>query len=521
MFLKEPIIPVLSTLLLTLSSPVAQTGAQTQGSIGSVTLDNKVWNQVAVRPVIPIGKFELALDLVIYFDEQGRIHRDEWDFISATAVKNTLIDKIYYLRYGLPGDPVYGRIGALDRVDLGYGILVNEYSNSLLFPQVRKVGMDLELNGKKLNAEVFINDFKESIGVFGVRVGTRKFFNIPMGISLVGDRNQYLGLKDSDGDGRPDIVDDFPQSAKWWVDTDGDGLDDHDPAEMDIDGDGITDTLDSQVPGWNGGTLVLDQNIERKGEPLNLRSTSDPVFGLAFDVGLPLLAEKGLLVSLYAQAAKLVGKTNRPVGKGRQPLGMGFVPLGVATQVGPAIFSFEYRFIPNGRFEFGYWDRSYEVERIIVSADSSGDLQLISKESRLGRYGKQSGYFSRLRVNLGSAVVAVASYNNLVGELWSPDQDQFSQRYNRNFRASLRLKKSLGRLNKARAFYQQRNVPNPFKFEFTESAVLGYQVGISMGSGLVIQYTFRRTFRDLNGDGRIRGAAERIDITNIETSFNL
>ncbi|MFQ6612281.1 MAG: hypothetical protein ACE5D2_04185 [Fidelibacterota bacterium] len=521
MFPKQIIITIFYVLSLSTYSLVAQSTGKTQGSVGAVTLDNKVWNQVALRPVIPFGKFGLALDLVIYFDEHGNIHRDEWDFSNSKAVKNTLIDKIYYLRYGFPGDPLYGKIGALDRVDLGYGILVSEYSNALLFPQVRKIGMDLEYNGKKFNAESFLNDFKENIGLFGIRVGTRKFFNLPMAVSVVGDRNQYLGLKDSDDDGRPDLVDDFPDSKKWWVDTDGDGLADNDPNEMDIDGDGITDTLDSRVPGWNGGTLVLDQDIIRKGEPLNLTSNRDPVYGLAFDVGLPLLAEKRLLISLYAEAAKLIGKTPNPDGSGSSNLGMGFVPLGVASRFGPAKFNFEYRIIPDGRFEFGYWDRAYEIERITVSADTSGDLQLISKESRLGRFGKQSGYFGRLSLNLGSAVVAIASYNNMVGELWSAESEKFTRRYNRNFRASLHLKKSLGRLNNARVFYQQRNVPNPFKFEFSESTVLGYQVGISMGSGLVLKYTFRRTFRDMNGDGIIRGAAEKIDITNIETSFNL
>ena len=101
------------------------------GAVGSVTIDGKVWNQVAMRPVIPFGKWGLALDLVVYFDAKGNIHSDEWDFSSSNAIKNTLIDKIYYIRYGFPGDPFYGRVGALDDVDLGYGILVNDYSNTM------------------------------------------------------------------------------------------------------------------------------------------------------------------------------------------------------------------------------------------------------------------------------------------------------------------------------------------------------------------------------------------------------
>ena len=78
-----------------------------QGAIGSVTIDGKVWNQIAMRPVIPFGKWGVALDLVFYFDAEGNIRSDEWDFSSGNAIKNTLIDKIYYIRYGFPGSPTY------------------------------------------------------------------------------------------------------------------------------------------------------------------------------------------------------------------------------------------------------------------------------------------------------------------------------------------------------------------------------------------------------------------------------
>ena len=36
-------------------------------------------NQV-VRPIIPIGKVSVALDIVFYIDQNGNIHDDEWDF---------------------------------------------------------------------------------------------------------------------------------------------------------------------------------------------------------------------------------------------------------------------------------------------------------------------------------------------------------------------------------------------------------------------------------------------------------
>ena len=71
-----------------------------RGAFGAVTIDGEIWNQIALRPVVPFGKLSIAFDFVLYVDQDGSIHDDEWDFSSGEKVKNTLIDKIYYIRYG-------------------------------------------------------------------------------------------------------------------------------------------------------------------------------------------------------------------------------------------------------------------------------------------------------------------------------------------------------------------------------------------------------------------------------------
>ena len=504
-----------STLVLPAYSQV-----KNQGAIGSVTIDGKVWNQIAMRPIIPIGKWGVALDLVFYFDAEGNIHSDEWDFSSGSAIKNTIIDKIYYIRYGHPGNAFYTKIGALDRVDLGYGILVSGYANNMLYPQDRKIGMDFEINSNSYNIEIFANDLKENIGLFGGRVSTKKLFGLPLGFSVVSDRNQYLGLKDSDGDGRPNIVDDFPENNNWWVDTDGDGIADNDPAEWDVDGDGITDTLDSRIPGYTGETVVLDSDIFRKGEPINLSKDKDDIMAFAVDFGFQLLDKEKFSLSIYSQMAQMIGKTSDPLSGEKLKLGMGIVPIAIYSVFGPAKFNLEYRIIPKGRFEFNYWNRLYEIERVALTKSSDNQIVLKTKESSLGRFGEQKGYFSRLSINMGSFIEAGASYHDMMGDIWSTKDKSFITNKNQTFITSVRLKKSISRIQYANAFYQQRNVPNPFKFNYTESTVLGYRLGISMGNGLVLSYTFRRSFRDLNGDGEINGANETIDIRSIETSFS-
>ena len=44
---------------------------------------------------------------------------------------------------------------------MGYGILLNNYSNTLLYPQVKKVGLEFRSSAFGTNIHGFTNDFKE------------------------------------------------------------------------------------------------------------------------------------------------------------------------------------------------------------------------------------------------------------------------------------------------------------------------------------------------------------------------
>ena len=525
-FKSIPIIVILTAQILIGQSEeidleATSTGKSVQGAFGAVTIDGKIWNQIALRPVLPFGKLSVALDLVIYIDQDGNIHDDEWDFSSGEKVKNSIIDKIYYVRYGNRWDKNYFKIGALDNVTMGYGILLNNYSNTLLYPQVRKVGMEFRTQAFGVNVYGFTNDFKENLGLTGVRLSAPISYGFTGGVSWVGDRNQYLGLKDSDGDGRPDLVDDFPNKELFWLDTDGDGFADSDDLEWDIDGDGITDTLDSHIPGWNLDTvIVLDDDIQSKPAPLNINEESEMINSFALDLGIPLLRDGPISLDFYAQYASLLGKTTNPLDSTRENVGYGIIPLGLSAKLGPAHFTFEFRMVPNGKFQFGYFNRSYEVERATFQSISGNQGTIITKASKLGRFGKQNGFFSGLNIDLGSIFDVGFSYQNLKGEQFDPSINGFEKADNQSFTAILKLAKPISKIDRASWFYQQRNVPNPFDFEYSESTIMGYNASLKLGNGMVLTYIFRRTFQDFNGDGDVKDEGEIINMTSIETSFS-
>ena len=169
-----------------------------------------------------------------------------------------MVDKLKYVRYGYPGDQLYFQVGTLSGVTLGHGILVEQYSNMMRYPEIRRVGFQLDaFLDSGIGIQFVASDFKDSPSVLGSRINYPILANFDVGISFVIDQNQNAGLDDSDGDGVPDFVDAFPDVNGWYTDTDGDGLSDQDPYENDIDGDGW------DIEGLNESEILqLEQALE-------------------------------------------------------------------------------------------------------------------------------------------------------------------------------------------------------------------------------------------------------------------
>jgi len=463
--------------------------------LGSVTIDNKIYNQIALRPELKFGKLAIALDVAIYMDEQGNIRKDEWDEFS------DYIDKFYYIRWAQPGDPFFAKLGAMDNVTMGYGILMNGYSNTTEYPQVRKVGIHTGMQMNKLGWEAFIANAKEITGpgLMAGRVTYKPLNNLPLRIggTVVADVYPYKGLKDSDDDDVPDALDIFP---------------DRDDNKSLKELQSISEP-DRQLLRDNGVDLPSDDLIDNLNTTL---SDYDRIMNgaVSIDAGMPVLNSKFLKVDVYGQAASFIPvEDSALVSNGntysRVPFtpGFGFAVPGVRMNLFKiANLSLEYRYAGKN-FLFGFWDRAYDYERVQIR-----NREIYTKQQMKLMQAQMQGVFGAFDVNILNYAILGAYYQHMFT----------SGTEIKSFMATASIPKGkIPKLADATAFYQRNNDENPFLFDKpSENTILGYKVGFELGGGAIIYYVFQKSYRDYDGNGVIDPKKESISITTIETGFS-
>ena len=462
-----------------------------QGSFGTVTMDGVQWQRFSFRPDIPIGKFGIGLDLELFLNEKGEFSREGWDFSTRNRTWDTVLRKIYYVRWGNQFDPVYFRAGSLDEVTLGYGLIMDGYTNALNYPAEKNTGIDISIQnvgtfgiGVRAMANS-LGDLKNDGIIAGGRVSARplRMLSAPLasavtiGFTLVRDANQFAGLKDSDADGYPDFQDGWPDDAEKWEDSDGDGFED--AVDIDIDGDNVLDTEDPEV-------ALRDY--------LNIRRNRNGVTAAGFDVALPLI-EDPVQLDIYGQYARL-----QP-GDDDLETGWGIGAPGIRLIAGPFLTQAEYRHF-GGRFVSGYFDNLYDHERVQLVGNA-----IIRKEMNIPD-GSLDGFYGRMGYQLVDFVYAHAGYQYMTG-------DKTYQDISGVVRLLPGLLDMVPKLTVMEAYFYNRHVESGAYslFEFTPNTLYGTRVGLSLGTGMSVVWSTRYTFTPKTG----LGGLEKQRFISIET----
>jgi hypothetical protein len=478
-----------------------ETGFRMGAVIGAATIDDEIYSIIGLRPEFSIGKLGIALDLSFYMDKDGNIRKDNWD--SARDI----FEKLYYVRWGHQGDPFYIKIGAIDNYRLGFGLLMNHYYNTIEYPNVIRTGMELGLQGDKLGFQGMLNNFSELTdggGLMAGRISFKLIGNLELGGSVVFDRNQYKGLKDRDKDGIPDVLDAFPDDKKLAIDTDGDGKADRE--DYDRDGDGFTDNREYLIETGMDSNLVNDQDylldpalweltvLDQQPFDINDAPNKSQI-AFAGDISYPLLNFDYLKLITYGQYAKFPHSG-----------GWGITAPGFLAKFAFIDLYAEYR-IFSAQFLPEYFNTTYELERAVFVLDSTQNLVPYTKRKSLARITEDlKGYMAGADFNIFDYIIFGAEYQNM-------KRGSFELK---TFRSTLDLNTEfIPKISKAGAYYYQNNAEELFKK--TEGTILGYRVGYEIASGATLLFDYKQVYRDLDGNGKIKGKDETINITSIQT----
>lgn len=154
-------------------------------------------------PELQFGKLGIGLDIPLQFNVKDYSLRTD-EFKDGVA----WLRIIRYLSWGLKKqDPLYVKVGNLTGSYLGYGMLINNYSNSISMDK-RKIGVDLDYCYKDfLGVEIMYSDVDtRSLNLLGIRpyVKPLAFTGIPIiktldvGVQFVTDRDNTGSMLSTD-----------------------------------------------------------------------------------------------------------------------------------------------------------------------------------------------------------------------------------------------------------------------------------------------------------------------------------
>lgn len=135
-------------------------------ALGYTNIGDKSYIGMRIKPEFAIGKFGIGMDIPLLFSlDDGSFRTDE--FKSGVGI----LRLVRYARWGVKKrDPVFLRVGDIGGTYLGYGLLVNNYTNSISFEK-RKVGLSYDVLIKDVvGIEGFYSDFDpQSFNLFAIR----------------------------------------------------------------------------------------------------------------------------------------------------------------------------------------------------------------------------------------------------------------------------------------------------------------------------------------------------------------
>jgi hypothetical protein len=360
-------------------------------SAGAVTVDDQELIRLVLGIDVPIWKFGVFFDLETFFNQQG-ITNKGWDFKDDPV--NSISRKIRYIRFGHEKDPLFIKVGGLSDVTLGYGFIVDRFTNMLHYPDQKLIGAQFYLNDVSpagITLQVMGSDFLELRdnyhgGMGAARLAVRPLktsglpiiSNLAIGATYSYDRNVYAPARDWTDTREEKIARilgplNLPDSTKTKL---------RDSVGVDVD---------------NATSQIAAESAAKK------KNSAFGIYG--GDIGLPIISTPLVSLDLYAQSGIRTDTVR----------GWGIGAPGAALKIWRLSASIEYRHT-EGRFVPGFFGPYYLDERLVRSPSIYSKADSLKDDTL-------NGVFGRLGFDIANVLVIDGAYQYLVGKT-DADKDQ-------------------------------------------------------------------------------------------------
>jgi hypothetical protein len=476
-----------------------ETGAQRiswEVSASSVTVGGQQWTRLAVSPDIPIWKFGVGLDLELFLDQNGNFSRKSWEF-DKDNLEESLLRKIKYLRFGHENDPLFVKVGGLSNVTLGYGFIVDRFTNMLYYPDQKLVGVQFYLNNLSplgITLQTMtpdVQEFQNNGGIVAARLALMPLKisampllkNLSIGGTYAIDLNEFAPARD------------WSYGGKIW-DKNGNGKVDWDYAYQQAH-----NAFDSSVVRRDIQLGLVDTSTTKYlGIDTTYRDTVRRYALLGVDAGLPLISTSLLGLEIYGQAGAVADSNLF----GHQT-GWGFGAPGARLTIGPLMAQVEYRHI-RGRFSPEFFGPYYLDERLQRNPQPPGPMV---KSDSLGN-NNLDGIFGKLGFNVVNLVMIDGSYQYMAGT-----NDALDQRFEARGGLGDAILKRIPKINKAEFYFYKTDINRtvvvytnkgkPYLLngkviyddflEMTPTLYWGYRVGFEVTKGASIIWDTRYGYK--------------------------
>ncbi|HOX51044.1 MAG TPA: hypothetical protein PKY05_06130 [Fibrobacteria bacterium] len=378
-------------------------------SFGTLTVDGKTWTRLAFTPEVSFGKLGVGFNMELFLDESQNLATKGWEFDTPEQTLESVLRKVDYVRWAHPKDPLYLRLGTLNGIDLGRGLVASGYGNMARYPDYKLLGLHAQINDVTsvgLDLEAVVNNLQDldNGGPFtAVRAGFRplKPSGMPMlgglaiGFGAAYDWNQYAGLRDLDADGCPDGVD-------WAPDDDASCVAPLDQADYKNSA-----LLDQTLPLGIANQKADSIRHSREGALKDRYSASKPFAIYWAEASLPIITTEVLGLDVYSVFAK--PQTSDPQAV---DAGWGMIPVGAGSCFGPIRMMAEYRLF-NAPFQPGHFNASYDADRARFVQGSAVTKEIAIYGDGNAQEGWLQGYFAGAQWDVFQFLTLAADYSHM------------------------------------------------------------------------------------------------------------